>query len=143
MPAKYNTQRRVARKVPLEKTEGIGLTSWVKSHYPDVIWAHVANENQERKIAEGLLKGYPDYVLNEARGGYHGLYIELKRRKGGTVSAEQKKVGKTMTERGYLWLVAKGMPEGKAIVQWYMNQDVTPVTKVEPFPEKVLKDVHK
>ena len=38
----------------------------------------------------GYKKGFPDVFIYEPRGGHHGLSIELKREKGGRVSASQK-----------------------------------------------------
>lgn len=68
---------------------------------------HVANERKTTTIrakngrrvspqgmklrAQGVLPGVPDLVIPHARGGYHGLAVELKV-KGGTVSDEQKYV---------------------------------------------------
>ncbi len=106
---------------PLEKEEGMALTSWVRSHHPEVLFAHVANEGQERKIAEGLVPGYPDYTLNEARGGYFGLLIELKRRKTGKLSDNQKDIAVKLLDNGYAWVACRGYPEAKSIVQWYMS----------------------
>ena len=39
--------------------------------------------------AEGVKKGVPDLCLPLPRGGYHGLYIEMKRQKNGRISPEQ------------------------------------------------------
>ena len=39
---------------------------------------------------EGLKKGVSDLVIFEARKGFHALAIEMKRKKGSTVSLEQK-----------------------------------------------------
>ena len=45
---------------------------------------------QAKKVKKsGMRKGYPDLFLPVARGGYHGLYVELKRKKGGKVSDAQ------------------------------------------------------
>ena len=112
---------------PLEKEEGMALTSWVRSHHPEVLFAHVANEGQERKIAEGLVPGYPDYTLDEARGGYFGLRIELKRRKGGKLSDNQKDIAVKLLNNGYVWAACRGFPEAKMIVQWYMGLSKTKV----------------
>jgi hypothetical protein len=38
----------------------------------------------------GMKRGYPDIFLPVPRNGYHGLFIELKRRYSGSVSPEQK-----------------------------------------------------
>ena len=72
----------------------IYLTSW---KYPELnLFYHVPNEGKRspaaamKLLAEGLKKGVPDNFLPVARGGYHGLYIELKRTKGGKLSPEQR-----------------------------------------------------
>ena len=119
--AKPVIRRSKSSTNPLEKEEGMAITSWVRSHYPGVLFAHVANEGQERKIAEGLVPGYPDYTLDEARGGYFGLRIELKRRKGGSLSDNQKAIAFKMLDNGYAWVACRGWVEAKMIIQWYMN----------------------
>lgn len=119
---RYSAPRKVADKNnPLEKQEGMASTSWVRSHYPEVVWAHIANEGQEKKLSEGLVPGFPDYMLCSARGGYAGLFIELKRRKTGSLSDSQKTVGASLLKSGYAWACCAGLPEVKEIVNWYMN----------------------
>ncbi len=125
--ARSPVRRSKSSDNPLEKQEGMAITSWVKSHYPNVLFAHVANEGQERKIAEGLVPGYPDYTLDEARGGYFGLRIELKRRKGGSLSDNQRQVAVKLLNNGYVWVVCRGFPEAKMIIQWYMSLSRTGV----------------
>ena len=55
----------------------------------------VPNGGQRHKVVAAKLKasgakaGYPDIALNLARGGYHGLFIELKTQTG-RVSPEQR-----------------------------------------------------
>ena len=44
----------------------------------------------KRLKATGLRAGVPDLHLPVARGGYHGLWLELKRQLGGKVSDEQR-----------------------------------------------------
>lgn len=49
---------------------------------------------------EGVKAGIPDLVLPRARGGYFGLYVEMKT-DGGTIGNEQIKVGQDLTRNGY------------------------------------------
>lgn len=121
---------QVARKAapkdnPLEKAECMALTSWFRYEYPNELLAHVANENQETKMAEGLVSGYPDYTLDCARGGYFGLRIEMKRRKSGEPSDNQLKIGLQLTDKGYAWACCAGWQEAKMIIEWYMNLSPT------------------
>lgn len=70
---------------------------------------------------EGLKSGVPDLFLPVARKGYHGLYIEMKRRKGGSVSKEQKDWIRDLTEEGYQVLVCKGADEAIKAICDYLN----------------------
>ena len=56
--------------------------------------------------AEGVLAGVPDLVVAEPRGGYHGLYVEMKRATGGSVSSKQDDVMTKLRARGYKVMVA-------------------------------------
>lgn len=52
-----------------------------------------------KQLAEGLKKGMPDLCLPVARGGYHSLYVEMKRFDG-KLSDEQKKVQSELIAQG-------------------------------------------
>lgn len=71
--------------------------------------------------AMGVKAGYPDIVLEIARNGYHGLRVELKVKKGGTVSAEQKSWVARLNEQGYLAMVCKGYDEAQQAIIDYMS----------------------
>jgi len=72
-----------------------------------------------KTVRLGLRKGYPDIFLPVARKGYHGLYIELKRVKGGKVSPEQEWWLEKLTEQGYYAVVCKGADEAiKTIIDY-------------------------
>ena len=69
--------------------------------------------------AEGTKKGVSDMFLPVPRNGRAGLWIELKKRKGGTESAEQKAWGQAMRDRGYAYMVARGWREAsEALTMW-------------------------
>jgi len=75
-----------------------------------------------RKLeAEGLKKGVPDICLPCARQGFHGLYIELKRIKGGTVSHEQKEWLSALNTEGYKAVVCRGFDEAREIIEEYLS----------------------
>ena len=69
----------------------------------------------------GTKAGYPDLILDIARKGYHGLRIELKRSKGGKVSAEQKQRLQLLNNEGYLAVVCKGYDEALDAIKDYMG----------------------
>ena len=70
--------------------------------------------------AEGVKPGVPDIFLPVPRGGKHGLYIELKRRKGGTVSAAQEAWIRALTEQGYVCAVCHGATAARDEIEAYM-----------------------
>lgn len=69
----------------------------------------------------GMKRGYPDIRLDVARGIYHGLRIELKRRRGGVVSPEQKTWLKSLLREGYLAVVCRGEDEAKETIMRYLE----------------------
>lgn len=58
--------------------------------------------------ATGYVAGVPDLSIYEPRGEYHGLFIEMKRTKGGNTSPAQKQWIEQLNKRGYKAVVCKG-----------------------------------
>lgn len=71
--------------------------------------------------ATGEKAGVPDICLPVPRGGYHGLYIELKRVQGGRISAEQMAWIQDLRAQGYQALVCKGFDEARRCLCEYLN----------------------
>ncbi len=71
---------------------------------------------------QGLEPGYPDLMLDIPKGGFHGLRIELKRVKGGTVADDQKRVIGMLRDRGYCVEVCKGHVEAINTIVNYLNK---------------------
>lgn len=76
--------------------------------------------------AEGVRPGVPDYSLPVPRGGAHGLYIELKRVKGGRVEPEQRTWLADLTEQGYRAVVCRGWEQAWAEIRDYLAADGAP-----------------
>lgn len=120
---------------PLEHTEAVRLMDVVKLHenlHPELkMLAHVPNGGWRKKgvakklKAEGVKEGYPDYLLDVARQGYHGLRIELKKTGGATragqLSKEQAAWIKALREQGYRAEKATGWVEAWAIICDYLG----------------------
>jgi len=68
-----------------------------------------------------MRKGYPDIFLPVSRGVYCGLFIELKRKKGGSASKEQKRWLHRLSEEGYCAVMARGLEEAKAVILRYLR----------------------
>lgn len=87
---------------------------------------HVPNGGARSKSEAGRMKrqgvkaGVPDLMLPVARGGYHGLFVELKAEKG-SLTAEQKEWIRLLQEQGYAATVCKGLDEAIWTITNYMQ----------------------
>lgn len=90
---------------------------------------HIPNGGSRNKIEAAKLKrqgvraGVPDIFLPAARGGYHGLFIELKRQTGGKVSREQEEMIKALRAQGYRAEVCRGWDEARETIQRYLEDE--------------------
>lgn len=76
-----------------------------------------------RLKAEGVRAGIPDLFLAYPAGGLHGLFIEMKRARGGATSTAQKIVGELLSRAGYGVAVCHGWQEARDTVIRYMEGD--------------------
>lgn len=68
----------------------------------------------------GYEKGMPDLAIFEPRGAFHGLFVELKRTRGGTVSVDQRIMMARLRDRGYQVAVCKGATEAIDTITAYL-----------------------
>lgn len=91
---------------------------------------HIPNGGSRSKAeagrfrAEGVKSGVPDICLPAARGGYHGLYIELKRVKGGRVSPAQQGWISALRDQGYYACVCKGWDDAAGVIKKYLENKI-------------------
>lgn len=111
------------------------VVDWFNNRYPKYAHLLIASANganlagsvsqrcaQMNKLKKsGLKVGFPDLQLCIARGGYHGLFIEMKRVKGGSISKDQKKYIRDLTDEGYKAVVCKGSDEAMAVIEQYLD----------------------
>jgi hypothetical protein len=75
--------------------------------------------------AEGLKRGVPDLILPVARVvngvGYHGMAIEMKRRRGGVASPEQREWIAAFVSEGWMSAVCRGSDEAQDMLLTYMR----------------------
>lgn len=69
----------------------------------------------------GTKAGVPDIFLPAARFGHHGLFIEMKRRKGGKLSPNQEEWIDMLKGQGYKVVVAHGYEEAVTAIMTYLN----------------------
>jgi hypothetical protein len=105
---------------PLEAQEQRWLFEWIETQRvscPELLWTYAVPNGGKRPKgtagqlkSQGLRSGYPDIGLDLARLHYHGLRIELKRRRGYGVMGGDSRAGAPSKEqedwRG--WLEAQG-----------------------------------
>lgn len=121
-------------KYPTEAQEQAAIFRWAsmqRCKYPELdLLYHIPNEGKRNATTganlkrQGLKKGVPDMCLPVARGGKHGLYIELKRR-GGRVSPEQAWWIKGLNSVGYSACVCYGAVEAIETICKYLKGSVT------------------
>ena len=117
--------------VPTEAEEQATLFSWAamnSARNPELrLMFHIPNggarkpSEAARFKAEGVKPGVPDIFLPVARAPFHGLFIELKRQKGGKISEHQKKWIEDLLRQGYMTVVACGWKEASEYITEYLN----------------------
>lgn len=118
------------RTIPTEDEEQIWLFSWAElnlGRFPELsLMHHIPNGGKRSKSeaarfkAMGVKPGVSDIFLPVARGGYHGLYIELKARDG-RVSTKQKEFLESVRREGYAGVVAFSGEEASRIIEQYLK----------------------
>jgi hypothetical protein len=81
----------------------------------------VRASNVRHLVAEGVRAGVPDLFLPTSSGGFHGLFIELKRRSGGRLSPEQREWIAKLRGQGYRAEVCAGWEAAKDIILEYLH----------------------
>lgn len=118
--------------VPTEAQEQTALFQWaalMEGRWPELRLLYAIPNGGSRHPVEarhlkeqGVKPGVPDVFLSASRCGYHGLYIEMKRRKGGRVSVEQKKMILALRAQGYKAEVCRGWEEAKNTICEYLRE---------------------
>lgn len=118
--------------VPTEAQEQTALSQWaamMEGRIPELRLLHAVPNGGSRHPVEavhlkqqGVKPGIPDIFLPCARGPYHGLYIEMKRRKGGRVSVDQQRMILVLRAQGYKAEVCKGWEEARDTIFEYLRE---------------------
>lgn len=119
-----------------EDTEQEAVISWANWHlqeYPALKWLHHIPNGGKRNAAEaarfkaqGVKAGVSDLFLPAARGGYFGLYIEMKYGKNKPTDQQREFIA-DMQQAGYDAQVAYGADEAITILREYLALPVTEV----------------
>jgi hypothetical protein len=104
-----------ALPAPSEHSEQVAFVQWFRLQFPGVLIFSVPNGSHlagtivqraaqvARLKAEGMLPGVPDVEIPE-----WNLYIEMKRQRGGKLSADQQRIHDALRRAGKRVIVAKG-----------------------------------
>lgn len=104
------------RREPTEHWEQVQFVTLFRYKYRNVRIFHIPNgefrgyRTGQRLKDEGVLPGVPDLFIPE-----WGLWIEMKRRHGGVLSAEQKDFLNYLSAVGYMVAVCRGCDEALAV----------------------------
>ena len=104
--------------LPSEHLEQVRLVSWFRKTYPDTRIFAVPNGGarsglQGAKLkAEGVSPGIPDLFVPA-----WGLWVEMKRSKGGTLSPDQKDWIAYLDDCGYQCIVGWGFEDAKRQIE--------------------------
>ncbi len=104
-------------RLPTEHEEQRELVRWFRQTYKGVRIFAIPNGGQRSRATAGRLKvegvspGVPDLFVPA-----WGLWVEMKRQKGGVVSAEQKDWMNYLQSVNYTCIVGKGAEAAKAAI---------------------------
>lgn len=112
-----------------EEIEQIALFRWaefVANQHPELeLMYHIPNEGKRSRLTgarlkeAGLKSGVPDVHLPVARGGYIGLYIELKYGRN-KPTENQKRWLRALRAAGHLVAVCYGWEQAKELIEQYL-----------------------
>lgn len=131
MPAKNKANCFDKLEPPSEHDEQAQFVRMVEAAYPPgVAMLLFAIPNGGRRPiktacdlkAEGVRPGVPDLFLAYPHKGAAGLFIEMKRREGGTLSAVQRYYINLLRGQGYAVEVCKGCDEAFDAVRRYLGR---------------------
>lgn len=113
--------------VPTEHEEQRSLVSWWRKSLPDVRIYAIPNggargiKTASKLKLEGVSAGVPDLEAPSI-----GLYIEMKRQKGGSLSPEQKDWHKYLVGCGYTVITPKGAADAVNQITQYLERKKSP-----------------
>lgn len=126
--SKNRAQNR-KNNTPSEHVEQVAFVRWARAWLPadmsNLLFA-IPNGGQRNVLvakklkAEGVVSGVPDLFFAHSRLGFHGLFIEMKRKKGGSLSKSQRDMIDTLQDSGYACAVCKGADEAIEAMRAYM-----------------------
>ena len=117
---------------PKESEEQRTLMEWaerMRGSFPELdLLFHIPNGGSRNAIEarhlkeQGVKPGVPDLFLPVSRGGFFGLFIEMKRQDGGKLSETQTHWIMQLNMQGYLAGVCAGWEEAARLIISYLKR---------------------
>lgn len=100
------------------------VITWLRCQYPKILFTattldSTSYKTAKRRKAMGYRPGTPDLAIYEARGVFHGLFIEMKA-PAGTISKNQEDFISALTERGYCAKVCYSLADAQDTIVGYL-----------------------
>ena len=122
-------KKNLVNITPTEHEEQCALFEWAELWLPMVsallfaipVGGHRHIAVADKLKAEGVKAGVPDIFFALPRNGEHGLFIEMKRVKGGSVRPEQKAMINRLRAAGYQVEICKGFDAARNVLTQYMD----------------------
>jgi len=118
-------------QIPTENQEQAALFEWAEAasgKYPELRLLHAIpngglRDGRTAAVLQrtGVKSGVPDIHLPIPRGEYAGLWVELKRQKGGVVSANQRIWLNRLNANGSKAVVCKGWEQAAQTITDYLQ----------------------
>lgn len=119
------TRMRPELRTPKESDEQTRFVVWLKKKGVRVVASANGGSRHFLEACRmknmGVSPGFPDIQIPYPCGDYHGLFIEMKRLKGGRTSTEQQDWIVFLRGQGYRAEVAHGCEEAIEIYETYMS----------------------
>lgn len=116
---------------PTEAAEQTALMRWAfyeQGAYPELeMLYHIPNEGKRSAVTgahmrmQGMKSGVPDMHLPVARGQYHSLYVEMKRRNGETPSRQQAEWLDKLASQGHCVCWCRGWDAAASVIEAYLK----------------------
>lgn len=116
----------------LEHAEQVSLMQWWSLQcrrfgIPEQLLFAIPNGGQRNIITakrmkdEGVRAGIPDLFLAVPRGKFHGLFVEMKKTRGGVVSDAQKACMQMLSDNGYCVTICHGFADAQEAIKGYLS----------------------
>ena len=116
----------------LEHDEQVNLIQWwslqcKRFGVPEQLLFAIPNGGQRNIITakrmkdEGVRSGIPDLFLAVPRGNFHGLFIEMKKPRGGVISDNQKACMEMLSNNDYCVTVCHGFLDAQEAIKGYLS----------------------